>query len=83
MKKFLNIQKILNCNSHLQYKTTTQYKWCEKLVYNPDRRVEMPNYVCMYSSTKVPFDAKKYCFSYSLVPFQNFNFATLISTLAC
>ena len=30
--------------------------------------------------TKVPFDAKKYFFSYSPVPFQNYSFATLLSS---
>ena len=35
-------------------------------------------YVCICSFTKVPFDAKKYFFSYNLVPFQNFSFATLV-----
>ena len=30
-----------------------------------------------FFSTKVPFNAKKYFFSPSSVPFQNFSFATL------
>ena len=35
-----------------------------------------PIYIFM-SFTKVPFNAKKYFFSYSSVAFQNFSFATL------
>ena len=38
-------------------------------------------YVCISFSTKVPINAKKYFFSYSSVPFQNFSFATPITIL--
>ena len=35
--------------------------------------------VFFFFFTKVPFNAKKYFFIHSSVPFQNFSFATLLS----
>ena len=46
----------------------------------------MTNYITMrvffFLFTKVLFDAKKYFFSHSSVPFPNFSFATLIEMLS-
>ena len=39
-----------NCHEKVSQKSAvrSRYKWCEKLGHNPDWRVVMANYVCMY-----------------------------------